>query len=427
MTNQSIPSRYAGLSATLEAVESVTRFIDEAKRDGYYLEGPSEIVATRGVAGVIVLDSGLEDPQLGDVAAMLGSIRHVDDPHSPVPLCIGSFPFERSGPTRLVIPREALVIRPGAPTWRIAVDGEMAVTEGPSDSSSQLVEDDLPCWLPSNDEYEAGVDAVLTMLGSGAVQKVVLARAIAVSLRRHRSSAAILAALGAGSAGRFGYSMQIPGGRLVGVSPELLIERHGRRIASNPFAGTVALSETLEPQGDLDRLIHSEKDRYEHEIVVRAIESALAAHCSTLVVPPEPTPFVLGDDARLGTLITGRLDEPPSDALSLLEAIHPTPAVGGIPRNRALEVIDSLEPHQRGHWAGAVGWSDARGDGAWILAIRNVALFNEFGLIHAGAGVVATSTPRGEGCEALLKLRSVLNALGLDSYGRPLLPEGGPP
>ena len=97
--------------------------------------------------------------------------------------------------------------------------------------------------------------------------------------------------------------------------------------------------------------------------------------------------------------------------LGLLARLHPTPAVGGVPRAVALERIAALEPAARSYWAGVVGWVDGAGDGEWVLGIRSVELDGRRARVRAGAGIVADSDPERELAETTVKLRPVLDAL----------------
>ena len=97
--------------------------------------------------------------------------------------------------------------------------------------------------------------------------------------------------------------------------------------------------------------------------------------------------------------------------LELVEALHPTPAVGGSPRPDALAAIAELEPFDRGCYAGPVGWADAEGDGEWAIALRCAVLDRERATLFAGAGIVASSEPDAEVDETARKFRAFLDAL----------------
>ena len=114
---------------------------------------------------------------------------------------------------------------------------------------------------------------------------------------------------------------------------------------------------------------------------------------------------------HLSTKFRGLLRDPAPGVLELVEALHPTPAVAGEPRDAALEVIADLEPFDRGSYAGPVGWMDATGDGEWAIALRCAELRGDQATLYAGAGIVAGSRPDAEVDETERKFRAFLDAL----------------
>ncbi len=131
-------------------------------------------------------------------------------------------------------------------------------------------------------------------------------------------------------------------------------------------------------------------------------------------VPDTPVVEHFGSLAHLVTPICGTLldggDGAPT-ALDLARRLHPTPAVGGTPTEAALDAIRRLEPFDRGPYAGAVGWVDARGDGAFAVALRGAELDGTRALLRAGAGIVAGSDPESEWAETVIKFEPMLRAL----------------
>jgi menaquinone-specific isochorismate synthase len=198
----------------------------------------------------------------------------------------------------------------------------------------------------------------------------------------------------------------------VGASPELLVERRGAAVRSGPLAGTTARAGS----GDGDaqtgsRLLSSTKERQEHRLVVEAVAGALARYCDDLTVPEVPGVIPFGTLAHLGTLVSGRLRPPWPTALDLVEAVHPSPAVGGTPTGTALEYIAAVEDLHRGRYAGPVGWVDAEGDGCFAVGIRSAQIEGPRARLLAGVGVVAGSDPLTELAETDLKLQPMLAAI----------------
>jgi isochorismate synthase len=401
---------------------------------GHVVGGRALVVAGRGVAAELHLRRGLEDPHaLAEVVEWLGSVersRSGTSGEEPAPVvALGAFPFDRSAPAVLVVPRTTWCRSADGRAWSIRVTGhgegddqdghggrdDPAETVGRSDGEDPRhhgagVRLSLR-QVPPGHEYEAAVAAAVGDITAGHLDKVVLARMVeTVGARELPAPSAILRALWRGDPAFSPFSVPLGWqGRLVGASPELLVGRSGPHVASHAFAGTVGLPAS----GGEDapgRLLASAKDRTEHRLVVEAIARALEPRCAGLRVPAEPTVVRLRSDARLGTFVEGRL-RGADTALDLLALLHPTPAVGGVPRPAALRRIASLEPAPRGYWAGTVGWVDARGDGEWVLAIRSVVVKGRVARIHAGAGVVAGSLPGAELAETTIKLAPVLEAL----------------
>jgi len=159
---------------------------------------------------------------------------------------------------------------------------------------------------------------------------------------------------------------------------------------------------------------------------VDAIRDALAPLCEELSVPDGPELVHLHNLTHLGTKIDGRLQADgrravPS-ALHLAALLHPTPAVGGVPRSAALDLIAKLEGGPRGQYAGPVGYLDGDGDGRFVVGIRAMSLTGDTATLTAGVGVVAGSNPEAERDEADLKFMAVFDALApgtlFDSSGR---------
>jgi isochorismate synthase EntC len=165
-----------------------------------------------------------------------------------------------------------------------------------------------------------------------------------------------------------------------------------------------------EDRGLSDWLLQSPKDRAEHAIVVGSIRETLSGVCSELNVAPSPTILTLSNVHHLFTPIVGRV-LPGRNILDLVERLHPTPGVGGFPREPALELIRAWERLDRGWYAGPVGWLDRGGDGEFAVGIRSALLDGDEATLFSGCGIVAASNPAREYAESCWKLRPVLAAL----------------
>ncbi|KJZ18613.1 isochorismate synthase [Loktanella sp. S4079] len=201
---------------------------------------------------------------------------------------------------------------------------------------------------------------------------------------------------------------------LVGATPELLLSKSGAQITSHPLAGSAKrLDDPTADAAAAEGLRNSAKDQREHAVVVEYILDTLAPFCSELGAPDGATLTTTKSMWHIGTLIQGTLKDPETPAVVLASKLHPTPAVCGMPCDRAANLISELEPVPRDFYAGAVGWCDRSGDGAWYVAIRCAELCGSQARLYAGAGIVLGSEPQSEAAETGAKFGALLAALGL--------------
>ena len=260
----------------------------------------------------------------------------------------------------------------------------------------------------SLETWRAGVLAALEAIGSGRLDKVVLAREAVVEADGPFPRAELLRRLQRRPGGStFLYASD----GFVGASPELLVRRRGRVATSRPMAGTVPRGDSPGAEADgLARLTGSPKEAVEHRLVVDAVAEGLAKVADRVEVG-RPEVVRLATVAHLATEITADLTGPLPTALELAGLLHPTPAVGGSPKDAALAAIAALEPFDRGRYAGPVGWVDRAGDGEWAVALRCATLDGRRAHLIAGAGIVPGSDPDAEWAETEHKLRAMLEVL----------------
>ncbi len=199
----------------------------------------------------------------------------------------------------------------------------------------------------------------------------------------------------------------------LGASPELLVSLAGGELRALGLAGSAQRgADAADDERRGRELRASAKDRIEHEIVVRAIREALLPASRWLRAPNQPGLLRLRNIQHLATEVRGQVS-PGVDVLELVERLHPTPAVGGWPTDRALGVIAEHERFDRGWYAGPVGWLDAAGDGEFAVALRSALVRGERAWLFAGAGIMGDSEPADELAEVELKFRPLAEALGL--------------
>ncbi|MEK6326284.1 MAG: isochorismate synthase [Actinomycetota bacterium] len=259
--------------------------------------------------------------------------------------------------------------------------------------------------------FEQAVAQAVGRIHAGELEKVVLAREVVVESPRAHEPAAIYGALRELFASCFCFCCGSPEAAFLGASPELLVRRTGAGAATVALAGSTRRS--ADPAVDdhlAEQLLRSAKDRREHEIVVRRIERTLRGQAVWVEAAPEPGVVKVANIQHLATPIHAQLSEPRS-AVELAGLLHPTPAVGGEPRNSALAAIAELEELDRGWYAGPIGWMDAAEDGEFCVAIRSALLRDRVAHLFAGNGIVTDSDPTAELAETEVKLEALLPLL----------------
>jgi len=408
---------------------------DLAGGTGFVWSGPGGELVGAGTAARIPVGTGADRVErAAEAAAALLAGAEVDDPAGAEggPVAVGALPFSPEAPGELVVP--ALLLRrdtAGATSVTATVPAP-AVPPSASEllarlragvgrevrSGSRLAEREAAGRWPRArrldrpdgrlDAWRASVALALEAIAAGRLDKVVLAREALVEAERPFPRAALLGRLRArAGAEAFVYAS----GGFVGASPELLVSRRGRVATSRPMAGTVPRGATAAAEArGLARLTGSAKETVEHRLVVDAVTEGLAKVADRVEVAP-PEVVRLATVAHLATEVTADLTEPLPSALELAGLLHPTPAVGGSPRDAALAAIAALEPFDRGRYAGPVGWVDAAGDGEWAVALRCADLDRRRARLLAGAGIVPGSDPDAEWAETEHKLAAMLEIL----------------
>ena len=260
--------------------------------------------------------------------------------------------------------------------------------------------------------WEAMIEEATRCICAGALRKVVLARAAELRFREHVKLLPILRHLAAQYANCYRFLFEPrPRYAFYGASPELLASVQGRRLETMALAGSAARGDTAEADRRLgDGLLASDKERHEHDIVVEKICHRLAPLTESLEVQ-QPRLLKLSNIQHINTPIHATLAQP-CGILPLIETLHPTPALGGDPRQDALRLIRDLEPIPRGWYGAPVGWIDSNCDGQFAVAIRSAVAQESRAWVYAGAGIVADSLPRREWEETELKFRPMLEAHG---------------
>lgn len=271
--------------------------------------------------------------------------------------------------------------------------------------------------LPTEEALPAGawrqiVAEAVADLRAGAMEKVVLAREVRLRAEHDIDIPAALDALRRDYPDTFVFAVARGGRAFLGASPERLVSLRDGVVSASGLAGSIARGANPEDDARLGaELLASAKDRHEHAVVVRMITEGLADLCDEVAAPAEPTLMKVRNIQHLFTPVSGKIAGGRT-VLDLLSALHPTPAVGGKPRDVALEWIRANERLDRGWYASPVGWLNAKGEGEFAVALRSALVSKREAALFAGCGIVSGSDPLREEQESQLKLRPMLGALG---------------
>ncbi|MFD1744391.1 isochorismate synthase MenF [Rhizobium helianthi] len=330
-----------------------------------------------------------------------------------IPLLVGALPFDVLADDYLFQPAHE-------------VSGESKLSaEGPAASSRWIVKQE-----PAAKDFAEAVSHCVKALSENAgsashVRKAVLSRSLVLESDSAISIPRLL--------GRLAHDPSVTQFRaplpqtsalqpsLVGATPELLLSKRGATIVSHPLAGSSRRSAdpVLDRQA-MRALLASEKDHREHRIVTEMILDTLSPYCLTVNASEGTTIRSTASMHHLGTRIVGKLKDEATPVAELLALLHPTPAVCGLPRREAADLISRIEGYDRGFYAGAVGWIDEVQNGEWYVSIRCAEVAGRHARVFAGAGIVVGSDPQKETEETSAKFAAMLNALGIDEQGRPL-------
>ncbi|MGQ9838257.1 MAG: isochorismate synthase [Cyanobacteriota bacterium] len=308
---------------------------------------------------------------------------------------------------------------------------------------SQLSQHQLPHWelqTPLRVEVDrqgllARIDKALQAIRAGSLKKVVIAEAVDLPLatplpiptvlayleQRYADCSVFAFAEGMGNREAWlldptaaqGQLFSAPERIFLGASPERLLSVWQGQIQIDALAGSIARGATVsQDQALAQQLLQSPKDRQEHQLVVQSVAEALRQVGLKPHIPPQPRLLQLANIQHLQTLIQAEM-LPDLHLFDLLAQLHPTAAVGGYPKQAAVDWIAAAEPFNRSSYAAPLGWVDLQGNGEFVVAIRSALIRRDWARLYAGAGIVANSRPQQEVAEILLKLQSLAQALAI--------------
>lgn len=244
------------------------------------------------------------------------------------------------------------------------------------------------------------------------LDKLVLAREMRLVFKDPLLSEQVLENLCNEQKTSFIFGLEVGSDCFLGASPERLIKKTGNEMFSTCLAGSIARGKDKQEDDLLGyKLLHDQKNLVEHQYVVSMIEHAMKSVCSSVNIPRQPVLMKNRHIQHLYTPVKGTCNEMVS-IFEVMEKLHPTPALGGLPKEKAVKRIREIEQLERGFYAGPIGWTDSYGNGEFAVAIRSALLQGKEASLFAGCGIVEDSTPESEYIETSIKFKPMLSALG---------------
>ena len=414
-------------------------------RERFYWERATDQIALVGVGAVQVVclhgPGRFDDAALAWRRLMNDALVLADAPSALAagPVMVGGFAFEPedgAGPIwdgfpagRFTVPR-LMLTRQGQESWltfNALVNGdddpdalvnlllqqaERLETSNDNVQIEKLVSSEIVETADARaSAWKALVGKTAAAARRGAVEKVVLARAESIIANQVFQPGPVLGRLRAEYPGCTVFAVDRGQACFLGASPERLVQLREGEVSVSCLAGTTGRGKTSVEDAQLGaELLASLKNRVEHAVVVRILRESVGNLCREVTVPDRPVLMKVRNVQHLYTPLSGHL-RPDYTLLDVVQRLHPTPAVGGFPRDVALDLIRHAEGLDRGWYAGPVGWIDQRGNGDFAVAIRSALLRGSEAVLFSGCGIVADSDPDAEYEESCLKLQPMRSAL----------------
>ena len=273
----------------------------------------------------------------------------------------------------------------------------------------------IVCTLQTPDDKSRWVKKVAKakkLIEQKKFEKIVLARRVTVESRCPLDSTVMIHNLRQKYPGCYNFLIQVDSETsFVGATPERLASFKQGTFLTEGLAGSISRGKTATEDASLEQsLMGSKKDRSEHHFVVRAINDNLKPFSESVDHPKIPQIKKLNNVQHLFTPISASIKSG-VQIHQLIQKLHPTPAVGGFPRDEATPYIQEIEQIERGWYSAPIGWFNLNGCGEFAVAIRSALLDNNKAYLYAGCGIVSDSDAEKEWSETLLKFRPMMDAI----------------
>jgi len=267
---------------------------------------------------------------------------------------------------------------------------------------------------PDKEKWEEMIISALRHIRNDEYEKIVLARKVEIDLLSPPDPFYLLSVLRNSNHHTVSFGFQPQSGMIfIGTTPEILYRREGGEIISEAVAGTRPRGNNPEEDHILaNELLTSEKELREHNYVTRSLDRNLGRLCRHLEADYNVSVLKLSQLQHLYIPFNGSLRPEVTDG-DILEALHPTPAVGGYPDKSILPILKTAEPFNRGWYAAPIGWAAAN-SAIFAVAIRSALIIKNKLILYSGAGIVEGSSPEKEWEELDNKISHYKKVLGVD-------------
>ena len=263
----------------------------------------------------------------------------------------------------------------------------------------------------TQEKFEDAVRKCVDYIRAGDIFQVVFSQRLKVPISVHPFE--IYRTLRVVNPSPFMFYLRTPDVTLVGSSPEIMVRVVDGLVTTRPLAGTRRRGASEAEDDQLaEELLGDPKERAEHVMLVDLGRNDVGrvAQYRTVKLSDVMTIERYSHVMHITSNVTGQL-RPDMTAFDALRACLPAGTVSGAPKVRAMEIIDEIEPHRRGPYAGAVGYFDFSGNMDTCIALRTIVIHDNTAYVQAGAGIVADSVPSSEWHETLNKARGMLKAI----------------
>lgn len=262
-----------------------------------------------------------------------------------------------------------------------------------------------------SDAWKELVNEAVAEIRSERAKKIVLARELRLKLDRKVSIHSVLRNLFETQPNSYIFTYEEADDCFIGATPERLVQIKGKQLLSTCLAGTMPRGKTAEEDKNLAKLLLNDaKNLEEHDYVVQMIRQNIADYCEDIDMPEQPVIYPLRNLQHLYTPVKARLKKGAS-VLSIINQLHPTPALGGVPREKALSFIRQHEFLERGWYGAPLGWMDNNDNSEFVVAIRSGLIQGKEASLFAGCGVMKDSDAEMEYEETKVKFLPMLNVL----------------